>query len=49
MVTESDSEVTSFDGKSPGSAVEGQKLAYTLHFTSYKAVAHRRRQSRDSK
>jgi len=24
-------------------AVEGRKLAYTLHFTSYKAVAHRRR------
>jgi len=27
-------------------AVEGQKLAYTAHFTSYKAVARRRRQSR---
>jgi len=29
-------------------AVEGRKLAYTVHFTSYKAVA-RRRQSRDGK
>jgi len=28
--------------------VEGRKLAYTVHFTSYKGVA-RRRQSRDSK
>jgi len=27
-------------------AVQGRKLAYTVHFTSYKAVA-RRRQSRD--
>jgi len=30
-------------------AVEGQKSSYTVHFTSYKAVAHRRRQSRDRK
>jgi len=30
-------------------AVEGQKLAYTVHFTSYKAVTHRRSQSRDRK
>jgi len=30
-------------------AVEGLKLAYTLHFTLYKAVACRRRQSRDRK
>jgi len=30
-------------------AIEGLKLAYTVHFTSYKAVARRRRQSRDSK
>jgi len=30
-------------------AVEGRKLAYTVHFTSYKAVAHGRRQSRDKK
>jgi len=28
-------------------AGEGRKLAYTVHFTSYKAVACRRRQSRD--
>jgi len=30
-------------------AVEGRKPAYTVHFTSYKAVARRRRQSRDRK
>jgi len=30
-------------------AVKGQKLAYTVHFTSYKAVARRRRQSRHRK
>jgi len=30
-------------------AVEGLKLAYTVHFTLYKAVARRRRQSRDKK
>jgi len=30
-------------------AVEGQKLAYTELFTSYKAVARRKRQSRDRK
>jgi len=30
-------------------AVEVWKLAYSVHFTSYKPVAHRRRQSRDSK
>jgi len=30
-------------------AVEGRKLAYTVHFTSYKAVARWRRQSRDRK
>jgi len=30
-------------------AVEGLTLAYTVHFTSYKAVARRRRQSRDRK
>jgi len=29
--------------------VEGRKLAYTVHFTSYKAVARSRRQSRDRK
>jgi len=28
-------------------AVEGRKLEYTVHFTFYKAVAHRRRQLRD--
>jgi len=30
-------------------AVEGRKLGYTVQFTSYKAVARRRRQSRDRK
>jgi len=30
-------------------AVEGIKLAYAVHFNSYKAVARRRRQSRDCK
>ena len=30
-------------------AAEGRKLAYTVHFTSYKAVARTRRQSRDRK
>jgi len=29
--------------------VEGRKLAYTVHFTSYKAVARRRRQSHNRK
>ena len=45
----SDPEVTSFDEKSLEVAVEGRKLAYTVHFTSYKAVARRRRQSCDRK
>jgi len=30
-------------------AVEGRKLAYTVHFTFYKAVARKNRQSRDRK
>jgi len=30
-------------------AVESRKVAYTVHFTSYKAVVRRRRQSRDRK
>jgi len=30
-------------------AVAGRKLGYTVHFTSYSAVARRRRQSRDRK
>jgi len=48
--------VTWGDGKWPGSdvvwpevTVEGRKLAYTVHFTSYKAAARRGRQSRDGK
>jgi len=38
-----------FTGSHLEVAVKGQKLAYTVHFTSYKAVAHRRRHSRDMK
>ena len=45
----SDPEVTSFDEKSLEVAVEGRKLAYTVHFTSYRAATPRRRQSRDKK
>jgi len=41
--------VTSFDRKSPGVAVECRKLTNTVRFTSYKAVARRRRQSRGRK
>jgi len=48
-VTGSDLEVTSFDRKSFGSAVEGGKLGYTVHFTFYKAVARSWRESRDRK
>jgi len=54
QVIGSDSEVMSFDrkwrhltGSHLEAAVEGRKLAYTVHFTSYKAVTRRRRQSRD--
>ena len=39
----SDPEATSFDGSYPEVAVEGRKLAYTVHFTTYKAVARRGR------
>jgi len=45
----SNPEVTSFDRKTLEVAVEGRKLAYTVRLTSYKVVACRRRQSRDSK
>jgi len=41
--------VMSFDGGRLEVAVEGRKLAYTVHFTSYKAVAHRKSQSHDIK
>jgi len=30
-------------------AVEGRKLAYTVQFTAYKAVARTKKQSRDRK
>jgi len=39
----------SFDWKSLEVAVYGQKLAYRVRLTSYKAVARRRRQSSDRK
>jgi len=42
QVTGSDPELTSFDGSHLEVAV-GLKLEYTVHFTTYKAVAHRRR------
>jgi len=48
-VTGSDPEVTSFDRKSPGSGCRRPKTGYTVHFTSYKAVARRGRQSHDGK
>jgi len=38
-----------FTGSNLEMAVEGRKPAYTVDFTSYKAVARRRRQSRDMK
>jgi len=49
QVTRSDPEVTSFDRRHSKVAVEGRKLAYSVHFIFYKAVARRRRQSRDRK
>ena len=42
-MTSGDSEVTSFDGSHLEVAVEGRKLAYTLRFTFYKAVARKTR------
>jgi len=36
-------------GSLPEVAIEGQKLPYTVHFTSYTAVGRRKRQSRDRK
>jgi len=48
-VTGRDLEVMSFDGSRLQVAVDGPKLPYTVHFTSYKAVARRRRQLRDRK
>ena len=45
QVTGSNPEVKSFDRKSFGSGGKMQKLMYTVYFTSYKAVARRRRQS----
>jgi len=49
QVTGSDPEVTSFEQKSPGCGRRGQKLRYTVHFTSYKAVTHRRGKSHPRK
>jgi len=45
----SDPEATLFDWKSPGSGWRMQKLTDMVHFTSYKAVARRRRQSHNKK
>jgi len=42
-------EVTSFDRKSPGSVCRRLKTGVYVHFTSYRAVARRRRQSRGRK
>jgi len=47
--TGSDPDVTSFDRKSTEVAVETRKLAYTINFTFYKAVACRRMQLHDGK
>jgi len=41
--------VTHFTGSPLEETVEGQKLAYTVTVTFYKAVARRNRQSRDWK
>jgi len=49
QVTGSDPEVMSFALKNPGSVCRRPKVMYTVHFTSYKSVAHRRRQSHDRK
>ena len=38
-----------FTGSHLEVAVEDRNLTYTVHFTSYKAVARSRRQSRDRK
>jgi len=49
QVTGNDPEVTSLDRSHQKVAVEGRKLAYTVHFTSYKVVAHSRWEWRDRK
>jgi len=49
QVTGSDPEITSYAGSHLDLAVEGRKLVYTVHFTSFKAAARRRRHSRDRK
>jgi len=46
QVTGSYPEVTSFDCKLPGSNCRKPKHTYCVHFTSYKGVARKRRQSR---
>jgi len=45
----SDPEVTSFDWKYQEVAVDCRKLEYIVHFTFYKAVSRRGRQSHDRK
>jgi len=48
-VTGSDLEVTYLSGSHFEVAVKGQKLASTVYFSSYKAVARSRRESHDKK
>jgi len=48
QMTGSDPEVTSFDRKLPGRDCRRPKTSYAVHFISYKAVARRRRQLRDT-
>jgi len=45
----SDLEMTSFYWKSLGSGLEGRKLGFCVYLSSYKAVTHRKWQSRDRK
>jgi len=49
QVTGTDLEGHHLTGSDLEAAVEGRKLAYTVHFTTYKAVSCRRRESRDGK
>jgi len=42
-------EVTTSDGSHLEVALEARNLVFFVHFTFYKAVARRRRQSRDKK
>jgi len=48
-MTGSDLEVTSFERSHLEVGVEGRKPTYTVRLTTYKAVARRRKPSRDRK